>query len=341
MEDAPRRRATIPWADLILFAIIGALLAFWWFRSPNVSSPQAVALSGTRTSTSGVTPPLLTATPALEPTPTLRPPTASTGGVIPPLPTDTPSPTATPVPTPIRYKVEPGDTLDLIAGRFGSTTQDIIDVNDLTSDGFIRVGDELLVPVKGPSGGPGPTPTPDGGTLVYAVQPGDTVESIATRFGSQVDWVLQANKLQADDLLRIGQSLLVPKTASTPAPATPTPTRPLPTLVPVSGYRAPALLTPGDGSLQTSGDDLLLSWTSVGILAKDEWYVVTLTVPGNANPLAPYWTKATTWRLPRDYRPAVESAAELTWRVQVISGTPGKPGTPASPASTPRTFTWR
>jgi LysM repeat protein len=278
---------------------------------------------------------LLTATPMLAPTPTPQPPTAT------PLPTATPSPTATPLPTPIRYKVEPGDTLDLIAGRFGSTTKDIIDANGLTSDGFIRVGDELLVPVKGPSGGAGPTPTPDGETLVYAVQPGDTVETIAGRFGSQVDWILQANKLRADDLLRIGQSLLVPKTAGTPAPATPLPTRPPPTLVPVSGYRAPALLTPGDGSVLTGGDDVLLSWTSVGILAKDEWYVVTLTLPGSATPLAPYWTKATTWRLPRDYRPAVEDAVELTWRVQVITGTPGKPGTPASPASAPRTFKWR
>jgi LysM repeat protein len=327
LEDAPRHRVTLPWADLVLFAVIGSLLAFWWLRAPGGSAPQEIAFSGVRATE--------TATPTLEPTPTPRPPTTT------PSPTATPPPTATPVPTPIRYKVVSGDTLDLIAGRFGSTAKDIIEANALSADGFIRVGDELVVPVKGPSGGPGPTPTPDGGTLVYAVQPGDTVESIAARFGSQVDWVLQANKLQADDLLRIGQSLLVPKTAGTPAPATPLPTRLPPTLAPASGYRAPALLTPGDGSLQTGDDDVLLSWTSVAILSKDEWYVVTLLPIGSATSLAPYWTKATTWRLPRDYRPAGEEAVGLTWYVQVFAGTPGQRGTPVSPASSSRTFKWR
>jgi LysM repeat protein len=321
----------IPWADIVLFIVIGGLLAFWWFRPPNTSSPRELASSGI--GLAGVAP---TSTSTPEPTPTPFPPTLT------PSPTVTPAPTATPVPTPVRYKVEPGDSLELIAGRFGSTVKDIIEANDLSADGLIHPDDELLVPVKGPSGGPGPTPTPSGGALVYTVQPGDTVESIAIRFGSQIDWILGANKIQATDLLHIGQSLLVPLTASTPSPGVPTPTRPLPTWTPISGYRAPALLTPADAAVLTGSDAILLSWTSVGILGKEEWYVVTLTASGDrTNPIPPYWTKATTWRLPREYKPSDEETTEFTWQVQVISGTPGKPGTPLSPPSPLHTFKWQ
>ncbi len=328
LEDAPRRRAIIPWADLVLFLVIGGLLAFWWLQTPSLPMPQQVALArGTTTA--------LASLPTPEPAATPFPPTAT------PLPTPTLQPTPTPAPTPIRYKVEAGDSLGVIADRFDSTIKDILEANGLTANSMIYPGDELIVPVKGPTGGPGPTATPSGGVLVYAVQPGDTVESIAIKFGSQVAWILGVNKMQATDLLRIGQSLQVPLTASTALPVLPSPTSPLPTLTPVSGYRAPVLLTPADGATIGSNDDLLLSWTAAGVLSRDEWYVVALKGADGTQPIAPYWTKGTTWRVSRDLRPAGAAGADFAWQVQVISGTPGKPGTPLSPASALRTFKWQ
>jgi len=235
--------------------------------------------------------------------------------------------------------VQPGDTLELIAGLHGSTISDIIQANGLDANGFIRVGDELLIPVKGPSGGPGPSPTPSGGTLVYTVQPGDTVQSIAMRFGSQIDWILVANSMKITDLLHINQSLLVPLTMNTPTPTLTVPATRAPTVTPGPRFRAPDLLLPADGSQVTGNAELLLTWTSVGVFEKEQWYVVTLEAPGGARPIAPYWTRNTSWRLPSEYRNADHPV--FTWQVQVFSGAPGEPGEALSQPSTPRSFTWR
>jgi hypothetical protein len=101
------------------------------------------------------------------------------------------------------------------------------------------------------------------------------------------------------------------------------------------------LLTPGDGAIITSADSLLLTWTSVGVLAPDEWYVVTLMSPEKETALANWWTKSTTWRLPTEFRPSGSAGHDYTWRVQVRRGGVDKPGEAASPSSATRRFTWR
>jgi LysM domain-containing protein len=55
-------------------------------------------------------------------------------------------PASTPAPTPVTYIVQSGDTLNLIAQRFGTTAQAIRDANGLTSD-IIQVGQVLIIPV--------------------------------------------------------------------------------------------------------------------------------------------------------------------------------------------------
>ena len=107
----------------------------------------------------------------------------------------------------------------------------------------------------------------------------------------------------------------------------------------------------------------MLAWASVGLLADDEWYVVTLVDAKTVALIAPLqWTKSTSWRLPADYRPisqpsvqaagasaasteasaaATPAPAEFAWQVQVLSGSPGKPGPSLSPPSAARVFVWR
>jgi len=331
LEDAPHRRLTIPWADVILFLVIGGVVAFWWLRSPDTPAGQQISLFGQHAggNQAGI------ATITSEPSPTPLPPTAT------PAPTATPEPTATPLPTPLRHKVHQGDTLAVIAAYYGSTVQDIIDANGLDPSGLIRVGQELIIPVAGPSGGPGPTETPNGGTLVYTVQSGDTVESIAMRFNSQIDWILQANNLKSTTLLQINQSLLVPLSNTTPTPTTTVLVSPTPIPTPGAHFSAPALLTPPDGSTITGNDELLLSWTSVGVLAENQWYVVTLEIAGGKEPIAPYWTKSTAWRLSPEYRLAGQAETKFTWQVQVFAGPPDHPGGSVSPSSALRHFTWK
>ena len=331
-ESRRRPRRRLPWPDLILFGVIAALLAIWWFgwlAGPSANQPSLLAQRASATARQEA------ASTAVE-TPTATPP--------PPAPTftatATPPPTPTLAPTPVRHKVEAGDTLELIAGRYGSTIKDIAEANGLGADGFIRVGQELIVPVSGPSGGAGPTATPAGGTLVYRVQPGDTIESIAMRFGSQIDWIVQANRLANPDRLAVGQALLVPLTPRTPTPSATATPAPIATFTPKTCFSAPALLAPADGGSVTGGGEVLLRWASAGLLAADQWYVVTLKVTATDMAVAPYWTKGTTWRLSSDFRPQGQ-AAEFTWQVQVVAGVPGKTVQPLSPPSPPRRFTWQ
>ncbi len=54
-------------------------------------------------------------------------------------------------PTPVKYRVQSGDTLGGIAIKHGVTVQAIMTANNLTSN-LVHVGDELVIPL--------PTPTP-------------------------------------------------------------------------------------------------------------------------------------------------------------------------------------
>lgn len=63
--------------------------------------------------------------------------------------------------------------------------------------------------VRAAEGMPTPSPTPSSGA-VYEVQPGDTLSSIAYRFGVSLDALVQANGLADPNNLRPGQKLVLP-----------------------------------------------------------------------------------------------------------------------------------
>ena len=98
--------------------------------SPSASAPSIVVPSP---STSTMSPAV---TPSLSPTPT---PTAAAT----PLPV-TPAPTPTAAPR--TYVVQAGDTLSLIANRFGTTVEALRLANGLKSADVINIGQVLVVP---------------------------------------------------------------------------------------------------------------------------------------------------------------------------------------------------
>lgn len=51
---------------------------------------------------------------------------------------------------------------------------------------------------------------PSSGTP-YVVAPGDTLDSIARKFDSRVDWIQNANKISDPRLLQVGQTLFIPQ----------------------------------------------------------------------------------------------------------------------------------
>lgn len=95
-----------------------------------------------------------TATDTPRPTATRR----ATFTPVPATPSDTPTPTVTP--TPIIYVIKQGDTLIPIARRFGVSVQDIQEANGITDPRRLRVGQEIIIPLKPGEGEPTTVPTP-------------------------------------------------------------------------------------------------------------------------------------------------------------------------------------
>jgi LysM repeat protein len=80
--------------------------------------------------------------PAVTPAPPPTPPPAT-----PPPATPAPPPTPPPAtPAPRTYQVQPGDTLSGIAARFGTTVQELVELNGIADPSLIFPGQVLTLP---------------------------------------------------------------------------------------------------------------------------------------------------------------------------------------------------
>ncbi|HHW15625.1 MAG TPA: LysM peptidoglycan-binding domain-containing protein [Firmicutes bacterium] len=104
-----------------------------------------------------------------------------------------------------QYTVRPGDTLYLIAQRYGTTVDTLRRTNGIWTDDLYP-GQALNVPGSAGSGSSGFRNAGNGG---YTVQPGDTLFLIAQRYGTTVDALRQANGIWSDTLYP-GQTLAIP-----------------------------------------------------------------------------------------------------------------------------------
>ena len=96
------------------------------------------------------------------------------------------------------YTVKKGDNLYSIARTYGTTVDKLKDINNLTSNN-LSIGQVL----KLPSG----DTTKD--NIVYTVQKGDSLYSIAREYGTTVDALKKLNNITSNTL-SIGQKLLLP-----------------------------------------------------------------------------------------------------------------------------------
>jgi LysM repeat protein len=137
---------------------------------------------------------------------TLRIPVPST-----PAPSPTPPEAGTPAPSPtaVVHVVQPGDTLVGISYLYRADLREIRRVNNLQGD-LIYVGQRLVIPNPGVAPGSGPTPTPVKGRQ-HVVQAGETLSSIAWRYGVTVEAILAANGLRNPNWIYVGQVLLIPQ----------------------------------------------------------------------------------------------------------------------------------
>ncbi|MCM1087817.1 MAG: LysM peptidoglycan-binding domain-containing protein [Muribaculaceae bacterium] len=97
----------------------------------------------------------------------------------------------------IEYTVRSGDTLWLLAKRYGTSIDAIKQLNGLNSNA-LNIGQILRIPVDSQTS-----------YFEYTVRSGDTLWLLARRYGTSVDAIKQLNGLSSDNL-SIGQVLRIP-----------------------------------------------------------------------------------------------------------------------------------
>jgi LysM repeat protein len=127
--------------------------------------------------------------------------------------------TVTATSAPAVHTVEPGDTVSSIAQQFGLSTASVLALNGLSWRSTIFPGQVLTLttaPVK--TTAPPPARTQAGR---YTIIKGDTVSSVAARFGVSTRSILAANGLDAASIIYPGQTLTIPgrEPDEQPAPA--------------------------------------------------------------------------------------------------------------------------
>jgi membrane-bound lytic murein transglycosylase D len=118
------------------------------------------------------------------------------------------------------HYVRRGETVGIIARRYGTSISAIARENRLGRNYLIRVGQRLRIPGRGiryTSSQPRSL-TKEGEKLVYSVKKGDSLYIIAKAFNTSVQEIKKQNNLQSN-ILRVGQKLVIQ--SGTPAGAVP------------------------------------------------------------------------------------------------------------------------
>jgi N-acetylmuramoyl-L-alanine amidase len=152
-------------------------------------------------------------------------------------PAPAPKPDTSPVTTK-KYTIVAGDTISSIAAKHKVTTTAVLKANGLGWSSVIFPGQKITIPVtvtnttppvppkvtppadpKPPvDTTPTPPPTPPVSVPVngsYVIKSGDTITTIAKKFGVTVAAVLAANNLTASSMIYAGRALIIPGIATT------------------------------------------------------------------------------------------------------------------------------
>jgi len=137
-----------------------------------------------------------------------------------------------------RYTIESGDSLARIADRFGIAVEDLLRANGLSWSSIIYPGQTIAIPpkppapakaeekadkpkiqnvssvtpAKKPSSNPGSSS--GSGKRTHTIASGETISSIAAKYGVTVQAILDANGLTSSSIIYPGGKLVIPKGSS-------------------------------------------------------------------------------------------------------------------------------
>jgi LysM repeat protein len=95
-----------------------------------------------------------------------------------------------------------GESLSYIAARYGTTVYAIVQANGIANPDRIYAGQRLYIPHGGAY--------PPVHGIYYVVRYGDTLSSIAWRYGTSIWAIAQANYIANINLVYAGQRLYIP-----------------------------------------------------------------------------------------------------------------------------------
>jgi cell wall-associated NlpC family hydrolase len=164
----------------------------------GVAAISTIALQPRPTLPERVTASAVEASPPMVDLNATAPPSTTAAPVDAPV-SDTPEATISPPvpPKPTTHTVEEGETVHMLAERFGVSAETILAANGLRNPDLLQVGQDLVI-----------LPT-DG--VLYTLRNGESIQRVAQRFGVEISAIVDANDLGPDpDLVQPGTRLVVP-----------------------------------------------------------------------------------------------------------------------------------
>ena len=110
------------------------------------------------------------------------------------------------------YTVQSGDTLSEIANRYGTTLQELVDINNITNPNLIYPGETIRIATNSSVHG---SETRGTGSIIYTVQRGNTLSQIASAYGVTVSHIVEINNIQNPNLIYPGEKLRITESSNT------------------------------------------------------------------------------------------------------------------------------
>lgn len=132
--------------------------------------------------------------------------------------------------------VRAGDTLTVLAHRYGVSIEQLVALNHLADANRIYAGQQLVIDANATASVSKATPSSAARATArqHLVRPGEHLTGIARQYGTTIQAIVAANGIANPSYIRAGQRLVIPGAAPAPAAASPAPPAPPPAPAPAS-----------------------------------------------------------------------------------------------------------